>query len=194
MKICSKAILASLSDFSLCHLSVSYWSVVTRARIVLQRFWEWDRVFWLFGSKEDLIWIYTQVKTPSRKARGALQAHELPLHEKCLRGFNWKTVPHWDIAQAFSEMSGDGESWEHHKIILVSHVWCEWLGLSEKSRSWGWYVRTTPQIPIKFGPVAVEVCFRVGVDSPSRWLSIQELWHFWGRKSRSKCGLVFQIF
>lgn len=193
--MCSKAILASLSDFSLPVIYVPTAGVWCLEPELFFRDSVNETDFSDFSEAKKTLYGFILTWKLIATKRVELCRHvSCPSMRNVFCGFNVKTVPHWDIGQAFSQMSGYRKSGEHHEIILVSHVWCEWLGLSEKSRSWGWYVRATPWIPIKFGPVVVEVCFRVGLDSLSRWLSIQELWHFWGCKIRSKCGLVFVRF
>lgn len=85
-----------------------------------------ETVFRLSGNKEDLVWIYTQVKNHSHRSRGDLQARELSCMRNVFCACKFKNkVKHRDIRQAFSEMSLlhlTINSWKLHKIILMSYV------------------------------------------------------------------------
>lgn len=64
------------------------------------------------------------------------------------------------------------KSRENNRIILLSFVREQRPYLSKRSRSWSWYVRPTPWIPIKFGLVVLEVHFQVSVESPLWWIAV----------------------
>lgn len=49
-----------------------------------------ETVFRLSGNKEDLVWIYTQVKNHSHRSRGESQARELSCMRDVSCGFKFK--------------------------------------------------------------------------------------------------------